>query len=628
MWVPKRLIICNFRSIKYQELDFLNGDTELIQGVNETDEGFESNGSGKSSIREALCLALGLPIFAATLSDVINDQSDEAYVFFYAQNTVNKNRLTIRRTISHKKSSVLEIKINEIDQKDKFSSVPEGDKLIFDILGIPREDVLSHFIISKEKFTSFFYSSDKDKKDLINRFSKANLIDNVFPILEKEIKVKEEVVNVLNSEIIKLSGKLEILNEDFIEAKNFNPEDEKNSQINKLNEELGNNIKTKEDAQKDLKTIEGNIDKKITELTPYYVSFDQYEKELKELKESLKGKEDRLQEKSSKLNEFKGFLTEVNLSLKGVIKCPECFHEFTLEGEVDIEEAKSQIPIVEGVIKDLEDDIKSLNSEIELLEDKFEKKQSQYDICEENIQSILEESDELEENKKLKLKVIDLQTNYIESLEEKITKAKSLVVESKQDLIQQKIKEAEDKTKELEGELKEVNIKLSELSIWVVRFNKFKSHLANQSLGNIQGLTNIYLEEMKTNLGVRIEGFKQNKDGSVREKITPIVLRNGMIEGSGSYKKYSGGERARIDITITLAMRYLINQASETGGLDLFWIDEITEGVDSLGIENLAKSINNLRITSLITSHVKHESNYPNILKAIKRKGETILERN
>ena len=101
-----------------------------------------------------------------------------------------------------------------------------------------------------------------------------------------------------------------------------------------------------------------------------------------------------------------------------------------------------------------------------------------------------------------------------------------------------------------------------------------------------------------------------------------------MIEGTGSYKKYSGGERCRIDIAIALAMRHIINVTSKTGGLDLFWIDEITEGADGLGIESIAESVNQLGVTSIITSHVKHEKNFTNILTAVKENGETTLKIN
>ena len=126
---------------------------------------------------------------------------------------------------------------------------------------------------------------------------------------------------------------------------------------------------------------------------------------------------------------------------------------------------------------------------------------------------------------------------------------------------------------------------------------------------------------MNTNLGLRLDGFKQNQDGSIRKKITPTILRDGMVEGSGSYKKYSGGERCRIDIAPTLACRHLINLASPSGGIDLFMIDEITEGVDSLGIENLAQAINKLGITSMIISHVSHKKVYPNIITVQKVNG-------
>ena len=54
MWSPKGIYVKNFRSIVDEALPFVKGQTYLLQGLNKTNQGTLSNGSGKSSYREAL----------------------------------------------------------------------------------------------------------------------------------------------------------------------------------------------------------------------------------------------------------------------------------------------------------------------------------------------------------------------------------------------------------------------------------------------------------------------------------------------------------------------------------------------------------------------------------------------
>jgi DNA repair protein SbcC/Rad50 len=133
----------------------------------------------------------------------------------------------------------------------------------------------------------------------------------------------------------------------------------------------------------------------------------------------------------------------------------------------------------------------------------------------------------------------------------------------------------------------------------------------------------MYLEKMRCNLSVKLEGYKVNKDGSIREKVTPIILRDGEQEGSGSYRKFSGGERAKIDFAMIVALQTLINNNCENSGLDLLWIDEVTESLDGRGLENLIESVRDLGKTILVTSHVTHESHHDNILTIEKVNGKS-----
>ena len=623
MWTPVSLKVTNFRSVVEENFEFNNQVTELLQGINKTDEGFESNGSGKSSFRESLAYVLGLPVYAATLSDLINNYADEVEVRFEAINKKLSLDLMIVRKTPQKGSTQLTIHLNGTDQRDKFSSVLEGDRFIIETLGLPKEDILNHFIISKEKFTSFFSSSDTSKKELINRFSKADLIDNIEDVVTKDLILIEK--DIINREMFasKTSGKIEVLQEQLQKELDIDFEKKKEGDLKDLNDKLM--IYT----EKKKSLLEG-LEKEEKKLLKHQGIEADIESEIKTKEEEKlkKSKQiDLISPKKEKLlnelTEYKSFLREINTQISGSVKCPECSYEFNPGEDIDIVEARKSVTLVEKTISRLEEDLKSVTEEIQ-------KHDGELKGIKSKIRSLNTELDENNNQisfcrrmvKTLNNQVSENDLDVLET-EEKIKLVEGRIRSDKESEIRESIKSLEVELADINSEIETLKERQFETNQWSNRFKKFKGYLANKSLTNIQGFTNLYLQKMRTNLSVRLEGFKQNKDGSIREKITPTILRNGIVEGS--FKKFSGGERGRIDVAITLAMRHLINNASPTGGLDLFWIDEITEGLDGLGIENLAESINELGITSIITSHVKHEKNYPNIITAVKVNGETKL---
>jgi DNA repair exonuclease SbcCD ATPase subunit len=614
MWIPVSLKLTNFRSIVDDKIEFENGKTFLLQGVNLSDDGSDSNGSGKSSYREALVFVLGLPPYCDTLTDLINDGAETSDVELIMFNSITSDILSIERTLSRKGPSKVKIELNSVDQKDFYSTVPEANKYLLKLIGLTSEDILNHFLISKEKFVSFFSSSDNDKKALINRFSKADKLDGIDKLIQVDIDKKITEKSILNDERNKLEGKIQTYQEE-IDTINSVDESEEVTELNTSIEEIKVAIESIETTILNSKKSQDIHKKKLTEV----------QNKIK-TKEELKKKQESQVEELRKvyttsfdeLSEYKTFLSEISVSLSGVVKCPNCANEFNPGEEIDVEEARSQKPVIEETIDILSKDLKTKESSINIHKETVETLSLEIRGLkreEDGVSNDLRNIDRLILSNE---KLIDSQNSEIRKIEaqiEELQKYDKLV----------KIKEYEAKIEECQKLINITNKKISDIDLeilslreWVARFVRFKSHLANKSLSNIQGLSNSYLNKMKTNLGLRLEGFKQNKDGSIKEKITPIVLRDGVIEGSGSFKKFSGGERCRSNIAITLAMRHLINSSAPSGGLDLFWIDEITEGLDSTGIENVASSINELGITSILTSHVKHEKNYENVLTATK----------
>lgn len=620
MWRFKRLTLVNFRSFENQTFEFRTGETFLVQGENLTDPGFKSNGSGKSSIGEGIRYSLGLPVNTATLTDLINYYSDSCSTILEMENDRSNETMIISRSTPRKGSSTLSIEINGVDQKDKFATVPDGDRFIISKVGISKEDLLNYYLLSKEKFVSFLSSSDNDKKELINRFSKADMLDGIDTLIEKDLKPLREELTILTTELDKLSGKLDTYNEEMSELEI----EEGQSAYALIGEANTLILATKVDIVR-LEKAKLNWEKRKLNLE---ANITLTEKNSKDISKKIEGVETRRKAEREKISandlekkEYGKVASELESLLAGIVTCPNCDHQFNPAESIDIEETNEILveanKVLQGIdarVKESEEVIKTLNEE----EKKYRKHIISNDQRISRIRGIVNKLLTSINNASKEIIYKETDITYLES---QIEIFKRSGKEERKEQLQQKIdavmKDIETKGEEITAK----NEEIYKLSQWIDRFKSFKSHLANKSLFSIQGYANMYLEHMGTNLNLRLDGFKQNKDGSIREKITPTILRNGMVEGSGSFKNYSGGERCRIDLAPTLACQYLINLSSPSGGLDYLMIDEITEGLDSLGVESLAKSIQQIGITCNIISHIKHDSVFDNIITVRKVAG-------
>jgi DNA repair exonuclease SbcCD ATPase subunit len=176
---------------------------------------------------------------------------------------------------------------------------------------------------------------------------------------------------------------------------------------------------------------------------------------------------------------------------------------------------------------------------------------------------------------------------------------------------QNQLKDVQRDIKSQEDKITQKDTEIAEVTQWLTIMKKFKQELANEKLRVIQSLANHHLEEMGVDVQLKIDGYKMLASGEVREEITGYVIDKGeMVE----YSSQSKGERIRIDYAIILAIRSLLNASSDTGGIDLLFSDEITEGLDDLGTESLLEALSKTDNTILFTTHVLPDNIFPNML--------------
>lgn len=219
MWKLKSIEaenLCAFRSLAYT---LQQGVTTLIFGNNKDNNSQQSNGAGKSALLE--CIAVGLtgsPLRKIRTEEIINDAAEQCRITLHLANDASNEELIIARSIPRKGASTVACKLyrgGELVTTDEAvqHSVDAYNKYILEKLGITREELLNNFILSKYRYEDFLSSSDKEKKEIINRFSNGILVDEAIARVEEDIEPLSSEQQKIDLELAGIDGRIEMLQE-------------------------------------------------------------------------------------------------------------------------------------------------------------------------------------------------------------------------------------------------------------------------------------------------------------------------------------------------------------------------------------------------------------------------------
>lgn len=93
------------------------------------------------------------------------------------------------------------------------ASVADYNKFILETLGLTKEDIFSNFILSKHKYLSFLSSSDREKKEIINRFSNGVIVDESIIALQEDMVPIQELLKQAELSVANHTGRVETLQE-------------------------------------------------------------------------------------------------------------------------------------------------------------------------------------------------------------------------------------------------------------------------------------------------------------------------------------------------------------------------------------------------------------------------------
>lgn len=385
--------------------------------------------------------------------------------------------------------------------------------------------------------------------------------------------------------------------------------------------------------------------------------------------------------------ELSALISRNETLLNGAVICPKCQHKFFVNEDITVDDVKKTLDDLRSEERTKKEEAAKLIKEFDFVDEDGAKKSEEIDSINAKMKARSNELDaEYRELKSISGKVdqaessvISLQKqlanaeneldrlngkievmrnrlfgeitgilegrvmngkNYIEQQDSSIVFLKgqmSQYQQSKKELIetpetdfeaslQESLEKYQDELKSAQKIASEIETKYNRLKEQELHFTMFKSYIANKKIDALSHIVNDFLEKIGSDIRLKLEGFTVTKTGKFRDKISVQVMRDGI--DCGSYHKFSGGEKARLNLACILSLHTLTNSNCEEGkGLDFIIIDELLDKSDEVGMATYCEALNKLGQTALLITQGGISEGYPHKLLIVKKQGvSTILK--
>lgn len=562
--VFEKITIQNFLSIGNVELEFKKSGTCLIQGIVEGSSASDSNGSGKSSIVDALCWCLTDRTLRNSNKDKVVNRFKKKNCFVSIEGRLNNIPIKVVRYRLHEveKNKVLFF-YNGEELTERNDS--ETNKKIIEILGVSFEELQTNIIFNNTS-TKFLELGDTDRKKIFDNIVRSDLYEKCIDRAKNKVKEIEIITNKLILEETQLSSTLDTEQKSLETQTNHKNcwEFEKREKIKKLISEL-EEIKKKSEEKiiingeeiKDIlvyRELQNNIITNFNtqiEKTMNGDNFLEFENSLKEIrveKEETNSKIINLTENSEFIElenelrlkrENQNRLKEKYIKIESEIKTNKTIKEMqerkheehckisneffnekqicpTCNQEINTEEAKKKIEQIkrENQIKNIE-----LNEQIISINNIIKKYEEELDKTKIEAISLKEEINSLEE--KLNSRKIEIE-KCSEGLKEKLKE-----LNRKIEIEEYKIVETKQKvTKEIEKyrlEIQRIQKNIEDIREFEILKENLKQKISfkNEEIKNLEEQNNPF-EKLIEDLEIRIKKLIKEK----MEKLIEIEKEN------------------------------------------------------------------------------------------------------
>lgn len=636
----KNIDIEHFRSIEKAVVPLSNQGIVIVRGINEYEDKATSNGSGKSSIFEAIVFALFEETSSGekTVSNRITGQGYSIKLDF----DVDNNHYTILRQCSGSKSNVTLYK-NDVDISARNKT--DTNKLIESILGISKNLFLDSVFLSQNISTNLASLSPTARKERLEILTNTDQLINDFKekLKQKQLDYENKRVE-LQLEQNKLNGNKEALSN---QINNLQLKLQEIDYKIQQRDQLGN-IDT---INNEIETANKNIEIQKYDLQQKDIEIEQCEQDIKEFRDTgnnditlkdklvadINGKSSEIQQQNNEINmleyEINQSSTIINREnfeidkVKNSDTCPTCGrkyenvnedhinniineHQNNINNELEKQkQLQDKITTTKGLIVNLTQEQMNIQNELNNVNIKINEFNEILNQKEDKRRRLTSERQMITNN------ILQI-NNLIQSLQDKKEQILSFDVGNKDEVIrmqqdvQNQINEIDDKVKTYEDKLTENNNYIESIKHSLQLVTKdFRTYLLQNSIQYLNQQLFKYSHQL----------FSNDKDIiQISDNDTKLDIKL----GQAPYESLSGGEKTRVNIALLLAQKSL---ASIVGNItcNMIILDEILGYCDAeaeTNVVNLITSELNTLESIFMISHKEIPIGYDTELTVIKNK--------
>lgn len=593
----KSIHAVNFLSFKEFNLNLDNNGFCLINGINNNPvDNSSSNGSGKSSIIEAIMWALTGETVRG-VKHIVNNQSTEgAYVELEFE--FDSKNYKIIRSKDHKeyKTNLL---IYENDVNISGKGIKDSEKILAERLPDLTFDFISSVIILgqglPERFTN---NTPSGRKEVLEKLSKSDyMIADLKDRLAKRQKEANDNKRTLEDKLLVNKTEISSLERHISsiqnEIDNYGTEEAIQIDISNTQSIIEDSKEILKQAGKDKKAISEELNELRAQYTgtvnSKQLEVDTLEKQMRESADPLK---DEVNDLSVKKRTLEAEIKKIK-SMKDT--CPTCGQK--LKGIVipDTSAQEDELNSINATLAELNEQLRQAkdwhDKSLEEINERHKSNISQLDAKIRELSDDLRDAETLYNNTQMEI------TNFSNDLARLTTQLS--VFTAKLDNLKAQLLEDNVKLAELNNNSICINKEMEVLEKHLEVLSKFNTYLSRDFRGYL--LTNVlqFIDAKAKNYCQDIFGNKE----------IAIQLNGNNIDITFAGKEYSalsGGEKQRIDLIAQLSLRdMLMTYMGFSCNIILF--DEIMDNLDSKAtdkvIDMITNKLNDLNSIYIISHH-------------------------
>lgn len=589
-----KIIIDNFLSFGHVEQSFRNrGYVSVIGENNHKEDSATSNGSGKSSLFNAICYALtGKTIqgISSNLNNIYTGGDMKVTLYF----SVNDVDYVITRGKDSKGHPNLNIIINGEDKSGK--TFRESEQLLAEYLpDITSELIGETIIIGQGMPYKFSDNSPSARKDNLENFSHSKTsyeeislkVDNRLATLNVS---KESLTNnaiKLGQKIFMLVQRQEVLynKKQELDAKDVNSLSEEKKSTQKELKILDEHIKEHNEAinnlNDQLQAISGSSSETLEKNTNLLIEAERSHNEI------IRGLDEQI---TSINNEIKTKEQLINSTV-----CPTCGQKLPHKENIDVEKNQKAINGLRETLNGLRQSKLNSSAEYETnikeLKEAINKEQAAINANRFSISTQINELRGTQSSENQRKLDLTIRLNSIENDIQNISRDKQSTCKELSDLE----KQAQDAVIE-----KQIIVEsLEELQAHIDTVTRMKTQVSRDFRGYLLSSTIKYIDDKCKEYALEIFG---------NDKLDFILDGNNIdITYQGKpLENLSGGEQQKVNLIIQFAIRDMVQEF--TGfSTNILILDEILDNLDSMGCDRVLDFISfhltNIESTFIISHH-------------------------